>query len=93
MEQPIKVKILDHEYFLRSDVDREQIQRIARFVDEKFREVKNNTEGLSEGKTALLAAFHIASDYFQALKEHDETAEEFQKRAKSLNFRIDSVLK
>ena len=93
MEQPIKVKILDHEYFLRSDVDREQIQRIARFVDEKFREVKKNTEGLPEGKTALLAAFHIASDYFQALKRNDETAEEFQKRAKSLNFRIDSVLK
>ena len=68
MKEPVKVKILDTEYLIRSDESREEVQRIAAFVNEKFQEISESRVGLSEKMTAILAAFHIASDYFQLAK-------------------------
>ena len=91
MERPVRVRILDHEYLIKSDEDDEYVHNIARFVNDKFREIKENMEGLSDKRTAILAAFDIASDYFQLLKERDDLAKEVQRRARSLNLQIDSV--
>ena len=78
MEKPIRVRILDHEYLVRSDEDEKQVQKVAQFVDEKFREIKDNVQGLSEAKTAILAAFHVASEYFQVLRERDDLVKDVQ---------------
>lgn len=91
MEQPIRVRILDHDYLIRSDEDEKQVQRVAEFVNERFKEIKDNAQGLSETKTAILAAFHIASEYFQALKDRDDLAKEVQDRARALNSQIDLI--
>ena len=91
MEQPVKIKILDQEYLVRSQEDSESVQRIARFVNDKFREIEKNAEGLSEKKTAILAAFHIASDYFQVLKERDRLKENIQRRTRALVDRMESA--
>jgi len=52
--QQVKVKILDNEYVLKSDEDVEQVYRIAEYVNDKLKEVKENIEGLSDKKTAIL---------------------------------------
>lgn len=91
MEQPVRVRILDHEYFIRSDEGEEQVQRVAEFVDERFKEIRDNSQGLSETKTAILAAFHIASEYFQILKDRDDQEKDVQKRARELISQIDSI--
>lgn len=91
MEKPIKVKIFDHEYLIKSDEDEAQVQNIAKFLNDRFREIREDTKDLSEGKTAILAAFHIASDYFQVLKERDDLVRDIQNRARSLNYQIDSI--
>jgi cell division protein ZapA len=91
LEQPVKIKILDQEYLVRSQEDSESVQRIARFVNDKFREIEKNAEGLSEKKTAILAAFHIASDYFQVLKERDSLKENIEKRTRALVDRMESA--
>ena len=91
MEKPIKVKIFNHEYLIKSDEDEEQVQNIAKFLNDRFREIREDTKDLSEGKTAILAAFHIASDYFQVLKERDDLVRDIQNRARSLNYQIDSI--
>jgi cell division protein ZapA len=91
LEKPIKVKIFDHEYMVKSDEDEEQVQKIAEFLNDRFSEIRKDMEDLSEGKTAILAAFHIASDYFQVLKERDDLVRDIQNRARSLNYQIDSI--
>ena len=89
MKKPIRVRILDHDYLIKGDEDEAQVQRVAHFVNEKFKEVSESTEGLSERKTAILVAFDIASDYLQIMKERDSLVEEVQRRAKLLNDQID----
>ena len=91
MEQSVRVKILDHEYLIRSEEEEAQVRRVAEFVDERFREIRDNSQGLSETKTAILAAFHIVSEFFQALKDRDDLEKDIQDRARVLNSQIDSV--
>jgi len=90
--QPVKVRILDHEYLLKSDEDVEQVYKIAEYVNKKLREVKDNTEGLSEQKTVILAALNIASDYFQLMKERDQLIASIRQRTGALINNIDSMM-
>lgn len=100
MGRPIKLSILGNEYLIRSDEDEERVKEIAQFVREKFEEISSQSDGISERKTAILAAFHIASDYFHLLrereefvqKEREEVVKRFQERARNLNYQIDSVV-
>ena len=92
MKEPIHVRILDQDYLIRSDEDKDEVLRIAQFVDDAFREIKAHTEGLSERKTATLAAFHIASEYFQVLRQRDRLVAEVQRKAQQLNTQIDAAL-
>ncbi|MCJ7683164.1 MAG: cell division protein ZapA [Desulfobacteraceae bacterium] len=91
MEKPIRIRILDHEYLLSSDEDEERVNEIAQFVDVKLGEIRNSGGKLSEGKVAILAAFHIASDYFQVLRERDELMKDVQARVRSINAQIDAL--
>ncbi len=91
MEKPVRIRILDHEYLLRSDEDESFVQKIAQFVNHKLDEIRSSAENLTESKAAILAAFYIASEYFQLRKERDEVAKNFDERVRSLNFQIDSV--
>ena len=92
MAQPVKVRILDREYLVTSEEGQEQVQRIAEYVNEKLREVRDSTEGLSEKKTAILAALNIASEYFQLSKEQDDRLARLRQRTELLIHNIDSVM-
>jgi len=91
LKKPIRIKLLDHEYFIRSDENEEWVKNIAQYVHDKFGEIRENTEGLSETKTAILAAFDIASEYFHLLKARDDLVENIERRAQTLNSHIDSI--
>jgi cell division protein ZapA len=90
--KPIRVRILDHEYMLRTEEGEEQVRRIAEYVNEKLKAIQMSSEGLSERKAAILAAFHIASDYFQLLNEREGMIENFRRRAEAMIYDIDSIM-
>ena len=92
MVEPLKVRILDHEYLIKSEENEEQVRRIAEYVNDKLLEAMTNTRGLSETKTTILAALDIASDYFQLQKERDDLIARLRERTKALIRRIDSVV-
>ena len=92
MERPIKVKILDHEYLIKSEEDEDLVSKIAEYVNEKIEEVNENSEGLSEKKMAILAALNIASEYFQTKKERDDLLANVRQRSKALIYNIDSLM-
>ncbi len=93
MKKPIRIRILDHEYLLRSDEDEDRVREIAEFVNGKLEEIRNSGTELSEGKAAILAAFHVASDYFQVLREREALARHVEDRARLLNEQIDALIR
>ena len=90
--QPTRVRILDHDYLVKSEEDARTVHKIAEYVNEKLKEIGDNTEGLSQKKTAILAALNIASEYFQLLKERSELLNRIQDRAEALIHHIDSTM-
>jgi cell division protein ZapA len=90
--EPVKVRIRNAEYLVQGEDDEQQVQRIADFVNDKLKEIEQGTEGLSEKRTAILAALDIAGDYFQLLKEKENLLASLRRRTQSLIHSIDSVL-
>jgi len=93
LDKPVKVKILDNEYLIRSDEkDPEKVYKIAEYVNKKIKEIDDSSEGLSDKKTVILAALNIAGDYFQVLKERDDLLITVRKRSEALIYNIDSLI-
>ena len=92
MERTIRVKILDHEYLVKSEEEEDQVHKIAEYVSRKLGEITENTEGLSEIRIAILAALHIANEYYQVLKERDDLLVDQKQRTEALIYHIDSVM-
>jgi cell division protein ZapA len=90
--EPVKVRIRNAEYLVQGEDSEEQVQRIADFVNDKLKEIEEGAEGLSEKRTAILAALDIAGDYFQVLKEKESLLSTLRKRTQSMIRSIDSVL-
>ena len=90
--EPVKVRIRNAEYLVQGEDSEQQVQRIADYVNEKLKEIEQGAEGLSEKRTAILAALDIAGDYFQILKEKDTLVSTVRRRTQSLIRSIDSVL-
>lgn len=92
MEKPITVNILGNEYVIKSEEDNEKVYKIAEYVNEKVKEINNNSEGLSEKRKVILIALNIANDYFQILKERDELITNIRQRSKALINNINSTI-
>jgi cell division protein ZapA len=90
--EPVKVRIRNAEYLVQSEDNVQQVQKIADYVNEKLKEIEEGAEGLSEKRTAILAALDIAGDYFQILKEKENLLATLRQRTQSLIRSIDSVL-
>ncbi len=90
--QPVRVKILDREYFVRSRESADDVQKIAEYVNRIAGEIREQTEGLNERKAAILTAIHIAGEYFQVLKALDEKDSRESQRIKAMIYDIDSAM-
>ncbi len=92
MREPIRVRILDQEYLVKTEEDESRVREIANLLDEVFEEIRGNTEGLSDRKMIMLAAFQLASKYLQLQKQRDKLMEEIRNRVQRLNSQIDSAV-
>ncbi len=88
----VKVRIRNAEYLVQGEDNEQQVQRIADYVNDKLKEIEESAEGLSEKRTAILAALDIAGDYFQIVKERESLLLSLRERTQSMIRSIDSVL-
>lgn len=92
MKKTVMVKILDRDYLIRSDDGEEQIRKVADLVNERFQQINEHAEGMTEMKIAILAAFDIAGDYVHLTTEYRALRAELQSRLRALNDQIDSAV-
>lgn len=90
--EPVKIRIRGHEYVVRGGENEGDVHRVAEYVNDKMEEIQESAEGLSEKKTAILAALNIASEYFQLLREREELLAKIRRRTESLIGNIDSIV-
>ncbi len=66
------VKIYGQEYAIVSDKDREYIQRLSNYVDDKMREISGKNKKLSTAMVAVLAALNMSEELFGEKEKIDE---------------------
>ena len=92
-EQTIKVEIYNQTYTIRSDGDNEYIQDLALYVDSKMREISSGTMTVDSLKVAILAALHIADEYYQIKFNQAQADSQLGIRSSECAERLDRLLK
>jgi cell division protein ZapA len=92
LNEKVTIKIRNREYAIRGSDDREQILKVAAYVDEKLKEIIDSTKELNDEKAAILTALDIAGDYFQLIKEKEDLLREINNRSRKLIQNANTVL-
>jgi len=93
VERLVEVNIFGQDYTVKTDADKEYIQKIAKYVDEKMDEIVRNTKTVSTLNTAILAALNIADDFFKEMEKREELLSEVENRSREIVKTIETQLK
>ena len=74
----VVIHLMGHDYPLLTDQAPEQVQRVARYVDRKMREMAITTRA-SESMVAMIASMTIADELFRAQDENVRLKKEMAK--------------
>ena len=89
---PVPVTIFGQPYTLRTEEDPSYVESLARYVDERMREVADLTRTADTAKIAVLAALNIADDLHKRKRQSDVTDDDLSTRARRIESLLDGAL-
>lgn len=89
----ITVEIHGQRYALRGSDDPAYVEKLARHVDQKMREISDLTPTVDSLKAAVLAAVNIADEYFQLRAEQENVEGIIRARAEQIGALLDEAAK
>ena len=92
-EQTIRVEIYNQTYSIRSDGDNEYILDLAGYVDSKMREISSGTLTVDSLKVAILAALHIADEFYQLKNSQAQNDAQLAVRSSECADMLDKILR
>jgi len=87
-----QVEIYGQTYSVRADSDASYVRELARYVDEKMREVAERAATVDAAKIAILAALNISDDLYQREKRSQGDPANAKARAERLIKKLDDAL-
>jgi len=91
--ESIKVTILGKQYPLKvAESEVENMEHIARFVDEKFRLYKRELNKQPEATVMVLAALSIAEELFETRRKLNNSQENEKDLMQNVNFSLEKLL-
>jgi len=88
----VNVRILKHDYRIKSDASGEKILQIAEYINQQVENLRSSSFVGTQTDLAVMAAFKAASDYFQATEELERLRQKVKNDAAKLAARIDEHL-
>ena len=88
MSQAFEIEVYGHRYTIRGDGEVNYVQDLARQVDERMRVLAAHMKNVTPMQLVVLTAINLANELNQALKQHQEQADDLNRRAAGL---IDSI--
>jgi len=93
MAKPIKVQIFDQPYNIGGDLDEKYVHELARYVDQKMREVADTTRMVDTQRVAVLAALAVADELQTLRSEREEVEDKLRDRAQRCLSLVERALK
>lgn len=88
----VTVRIFGESYPLRTEEDPAYVERVARHVDARMREIASAGKVVVTSKLAVLAALHIADELFRLRRETERERGERERRIGELVAILDRSL-
>jgi cell division protein ZapA len=88
VSQAFEIEVFGHRYTIRGDGEESYVQDLARLVDERMRTLAVHMKNATPMQLAVLTAINLANELNQAFKQHQEQADDLNRRAAGL---IDSI--
>lgn len=86
------VEIFGREYKIRGHADKNYIREMAKYVDDKMKELASSASVPSQDRLAILVALNIADELFQERAKSSETISAVEQRANQLITLLDESL-
>lgn len=90
-KRSVSVRILGHEYRIRTDADPASLARVAQLVDETMERVRDRTGAVDSLDLAIMAALNLARDLV-AERAQRQVDGQYAGRIQSLAAQLESVL-
>lgn len=81
----IEVQILGQNYSIKVDEDEAYVKSLARYVDEKLREIYSTTPTVNHLKAAIMASLNIADELFKLKMEQESVDRIIEEKTKILS--------
>ena len=78
------IEILGQQYRIKGVEDQAYLDRLAKYVDQRMRELAGHAKNAAPSKLAILTAINIAHDLFQLRAQHQVTEATIEKKTKDL---------
>ena len=87
-KQSVKVNIFGEDYLIKGDTDDSYIQEVAKYVDQKMKEVAERMSNKLPLRVAVLAAMSITDDLFKEKNDKDKKLQDVEEKSQSLLERL-----
>jgi cell division protein ZapA len=81
----VEVQILGQSYSIRTEDEEEYIKSLARYIDEKLKEIYSVAPNVSQTKATVMAAFGIADELFKMRMEQQSLDKLIEEKTKILS--------
>ena len=88
--QATTVEIFGREYKIKGFADEKYIVKVAKYVDEKMKELSSTSSMIAQDRLAILAALNIADELFRGREEASETFTLVEQKADELVQKLDA---
>ncbi len=85
----IEVQILGQTYAIKTDEEEDYIKSLARYVDEKLKEIYSVAPNISQTKATVMAAFGIADELFKIRMQQENLDRMIEEKTKILSGLLD----
>jgi cell division protein ZapA len=93
MKHVMYIQIMGHEYPIEANSgDDLYVNRLAQFVDERMKEVKQESNVVDSYKLAVMAAMNISDELFRAKDSKGNHSQAFDEKADELMILLDKAL-
>lgn len=85
----IEIQILGQNYAIKTDEDEAYIKSLAKFVDEKLKEIYSVAPNVNQTKASVMAAFGIADELFKLRTEQENIHRMIEEKTEILSGFLD----
>ncbi len=88
MGEPLEIEIMGQRLMVRSEESEEHVRNVARFVDQRIRQLADSQLAATSLDLALVTALNIASEYWKLQHQQEELHQTIDRMAQRLGARL-----